>query len=174
MRRLAIVLLGIILLSPACFALQLPAEWRDQLVDQLAGKWKLEGTVMGKAAHHEVTADWVLNTQFLRLHEKTSPTAPKGEQPYEAYWFLGYDSVSERYVLHLMDVFGARSSETLGYGVRDGDEIRFTFEYPDGPFHTVFEWQPESGSWRWTMEQKNKAGKWAPFADLKLTRMVYP
>ncbi len=73
-----------------------------------------------------------------------------------------------------MDVFGGRFSETLGYGTRDGNEIRFVFEYPDGPFHTTFQWNPAQGTWKWLMEQKNKAGQWAPFADLMLTRVEKP
>ena len=53
---------------------------------------------------------------FLRIQESTSTDAPTSEKRYEAIWFLGYDPVSEKYVLHLFDVFGARFSETLGYG----------------------------------------------------------
>ena len=128
---------------------------------------------MGREAHHDVQAEWVLNHQFLRIHEKTAAGAPADEHFYEATWFLGYDSVSERYVLHLLDVFGARFSETLGYGIRDGDAIRFVFEYPDGPFHTTFRWSREKESWEWLMEQKNKEGKWTNFADLTLTRAAH-
>ena len=150
---------------------QAPAEWHDDLVDHMAGAWKLEGQVMGHDAHHEVQAEWALNHQFLRIHEKTSASAPADEHKYEATWVLGYDPVSERYVLHLLDVFGGRFSETLGYGTRDGDAIRFIFEYPDGPFHTTFRWSRDKDSWQWLMEQKNKDGKWTNFADLKLTRV---
>lgn len=125
---------------------------------------------MGHSAHHDVEAEWMLNHQFLRIHEKTAANAPPDEHLYDAIWFLGYDPTSERYVLHLMDVFGGRFSETLGYGTRDGNAIRFVFEYPDGPFHTTFRWSPEPNSWQWLMEQKNKEGKWTQFADLKLTR----
>jgi hypothetical protein len=153
-------------------AAQPAAEWHDDLVDHLAGSWMLEGPVMGHVGHHDVQAEWVLNHQFLRIHEKTVANAPAGEHRYEATWFLGYDPVSERYILHLMDVFGARFSETLGYGTRDGNAIHFVFEYPDGPFHTTFRWSPETNSWQWLMEQKNKEGKWTQFADLKLTRVA--
>jgi hypothetical protein len=145
--------------------------WSDDLVDHLAGTWRLEGQVMGHDAHHDVSAEWVLNHQFLRFEEKTAANAPKDEHPYNAIWFLGYDSTSERYVLHLMDIFGARFSETLGYGVRDGNQIRFVFEYPDGPFHTVFRWNPENDTWDWLMEQKDKSGKWVSFANLKLAKV---
>ncbi len=54
--------------------------WKDELVDRMAGKWKVGGEVMGQAAHHEMEAEWVLNHQFLRLHEKTTADAPKSER----------------------------------------------------------------------------------------------
>jgi hypothetical protein len=149
---------------------QAPADWADGLVKQLAGSWKLEGMVMGNAAHHDVQADWVFNHQFLRISEKTSADAPASERRYDSVWYLGYDPISERYVMHLLDTFGARFSETLGYGTRDGNQIKFVFEYPDGPFHNTYRWNPEEKSWQWVMQQKDKDGKWAPFANLKLTQ----
>ncbi|MGA7918283.1 MAG: DUF1579 family protein [Candidatus Acidiferrales bacterium] len=169
---LPIVAIAILVSGPS--AAQSPPEWRDTLIDHMAGTWKLEGQVMGRDAHHDVKAEWVLHHQFLRIHEKTSADAPKSEEAYEAIWFLGYDPVSERYLLHLMDVFGARFSETLGYGGRDGNELHFVFEYPDGPFHTTYRWNPEKNTWEWLMEQKDKNDKWARFADLKLTKVTTP
>jgi hypothetical protein len=166
--RLSALLL--VALIPARSGAQAPAVMRDGLVDRMAGAWAMEGKIMGRAAHHRVQADWVLNHQFLRIQEDTDSAAPASERRYEATWFLGYDAVSERYVLHLLDMFGARFSETLGYGVRDGDAIRFTFEYPDGPFHTTFRWSPAGGTWEWLMEQKDKDGKWTTFAELTLAR----
>ncbi len=173
MRAWSYLLLIIVLAtlsSPLCLHAQSPVEWRDDLVDHLVGTWKLEAEIMGREAHHEVEAEWVLNHQFVRIHEKTEVGAPGSEKRYEAIWFLGYDPVSERYVLHLLDIFGGRFSETLGYGVRDGNTIRFVFEYPDGPFHTAFLWSPEKDTWQWLMTQKDKDGKWTTFGDLKLTR----
>ena len=153
---------------------QAPPQWKDTFVDHLVGTWKVEGTLVGQQAHHTVTAEWVLNHQFLRLEEKTSTDAPKTESQYDAVWFLGYDDVSERYVLHLMDIFGARYSETLGYGVRTGSEIHFVFEYPDGPFHNTMRYDPDKDTWEWLLEQKDKNGKWSPFADLHFTRLSKP
>jgi hypothetical protein len=95
----------------------------------MIGRWKLEGKIVWRDAHHEVEAEWVLNHQFVRIHEKTEDAAPASEKRYEAIWFLGSDPVSERYVVHLLDVFGGRFSETLGYGTRDGNAIHFVFEY---------------------------------------------
>jgi len=170
MRTCFRALLLIAALTPMRALAQAPPEWHDDLVDHMAGVWSLTGQVMGRDTHHDVQAEWVLNHQFLRIHEKTSATAPSSERRYEAIWFLGYDSISERYVLHLMDVFGTRYSETLGYGTRDGNSIRFVFEYPDGPFHTTYRWSPETGSWQWLLEQKDKDGKWTNFAGFRLAR----
>jgi hypothetical protein len=171
--HLIILAFGAVLVSAVAMA-QAPPPWHDDFVDHMAGTWKMEGQVMGRPAHHEVQAEWVLNHQFLCIREKTSADAPATESRYEATWFLGYDPVGERYVLHLFDVFGTRFSETLGYGSRDGDAIHFVFEYPDGPFHTTLRWLAEKDSWQWAMEQKDKGGKWTPFADLKLARVTKP
>jgi hypothetical protein len=150
---------------------QQPPPWRDDFIDQIVGAWKIEGNVMGRSAHHTLTAEWVLNHHFLQLHEKTGSDAPSTEPVYDAIWFLGYDDVSHCYVLHLLDVFGGRFSETLGYGSRNGNDLKFVFEYPDGPFHNRWQWLPDSKTWTWHLEQKDKDGKWKPFADLKLTRV---
>jgi hypothetical protein len=157
-------------LVPVRSSAQAPAEWRDDLVDPMIGTWKLEGPILGHDAHHEVEAAWVLNHQFVRIHEKTEAGAPGSEKRYEAIWFLGYDAVSERYVLHLLDVFGGRFSETLGYGTREGNAIRFVFEYPDGPFRTTYQWSPEKDTWQWLMMHKDKDGKWTNFGDFKISR----
>lgn len=172
--KMSLCLLLVIVLVTAAglvpLSAQDPGAWHDDLVEHLVGTWKLEGQIMGRDAHHQVEAEWVLNHQFLRIHEKTQSGAPGSEKRYDAIWFLGYDPVSERYVLHLLDIFGGRFSETLGYGVRDGNAIHFVFEYPDGPFHTTFQWAPEKDTWQWLMTQKNKDAKWSSFGDLKLTR----
>ncbi|HUK31862.1 MAG TPA: hypothetical protein VLV89_12165 [Candidatus Acidoferrum sp.] len=167
---LSVVALGIAF-APTVSRAQLPPEWNDPLVDHFSGTWKMEGKIGSQDAHHEAQAEWVLRHQFLRIIEKTAADAPASERKYEATWYLGYDSTSDRYVMHLMDYFGGRFSETLGYGVREGNAIKFIFEYPDGPFHTTLRWFPEKNSWDWLMEQKDKDGKWTKFGDLTLARM---
>jgi hypothetical protein len=161
----------LVALVPARSGAQASGEWRDDLVNAMAGTWKLEGQIKVHSTQHEIQAEWVFNHQFLRIHEKTNANAPADERRCEATWFLGHDPISERYILHLLDVFGGRFSETLGYGVRDGNAIRFVFEYPDGPLHTTYRWPPEKDTWQWLMQQKDESGKWTNFADLKLTRV---
>jgi hypothetical protein len=148
-------------------------QFRDKLVDRLAGRWELKGKVAGQAARYSVTAGWVLNHQFMRIHQKEL-RSPGKEAPYEAIVFVGRDNTSERYVAHWIDGFGGRASETLGFGKRKGSAITFVFEYPDGPFHTTFRWNPKTGGWHWLMRTKNKAGQWTTFGEGTLRRLANP
>jgi hypothetical protein len=138
--------------------------FQDNVLDNLQGKWALKGAIAGHPGDAELEATWVLNHQFLKLHEKGTTPIP-GRPLYEAEVYVGYDNASERYVAHWIDIYGGRFSETIGYGVRTGNSIKFTFEYPDGPFRNTFTWIPESKSWRFLLEQKNDAGKWGVFSD---------
>ncbi len=140
--------------------------FQDELVDRLAGKWALTRKRHGKESRHTLEAAWVLNHQFLQIHMKDDATPPE----YEAIVYLGQDNASERYVVHWLDVFGGRMSETLGYGKRDGDSIRFVFEYPDGPFKNTFTWHPDSKGWSCLLESKSPAGAWTTFAEDTLQR----
>ncbi len=142
--------------------------FKDELLDHLQGRWRLGGVVMGKPREMDLSAQWVLNHQFLEIYERDA-SAAEGKPPYEALVHVGYDNASERYVVHWLDVFGGRWSETLGYGTRAGDSIRFVFEYPDGPFRNTFTWNPKAGTWRFLLEQKDAAGKWTTFADQTAT-----
>jgi hypothetical protein len=65
---LALVVL-LIALAPVNLRAQASAEWRDDLVDHMIGSWKLQGQAMGRDAHHDVDAEWVLN-QFVARHTK--------------------------------------------------------------------------------------------------------
>jgi len=144
--------------------------FRDPLLDNMAGSWKLTGAIGKRPVEHTVDAQWILNHQFLEIHEKDTAAPKTGSPAYEATVMIGYDNASERYVAHWIDIFGGRFSETLGYGTRSAGAIAFNFEYPDGPFRTTFEWRPEQTQWQWHMRQKNTAGQWQDFANLTLTR----
>ncbi|HSB10368.1 MAG TPA: hypothetical protein VLM38_12845, partial [Blastocatellia bacterium] len=127
---------------------------------------KSDGTVMKRAVQYNIHADWSLNHQFLELHLKDAGTP----SAYEARVFIGYDNASERYVAHWIDVFGGRWSETLGFGARSGNAVKFVFEYPDGPFHTTFTWNPDTSTWNLLMQQKDKSGKWNVFGEQVLRK----
>jgi len=170
--RMSKIALALAMLLPTAAGQELdgPAHlFQDALLDHLAGNWKISGKLLSQDTDHTLQAVWVLNHQFLQVHEKDNIPAKPGQVPYEAIVMIGYDNMSDRYVAHWNDVYGGRFSETLGYGTREGDEIRFVFEYPDGPFHTTFRWKPQAGEWEWVMRTRNKTGQWVEFADLTLT-----
>ncbi len=143
---------------------------QDPLLDRMVGRWKVGGTIRGHTVEQSVGAQWVLNHQFLQIHEQGAPDPKTAGPAYEAIVMIGYDHTSERYVAHWMDIYGGRFSETLGYGARSGDQIEFLFEYPDGPFRTTFRWLPEKKQWQWLMKTKDNRAQWAEFANLILTR----
>jgi hypothetical protein len=147
------------------------ARFSEPLLDHLVGKWELGGRIAGQEAHYRVEADWVLNHQFLRIHQKQSVPSEKGEAPYEAIVYIGYDHMSEKAVAHWIDVFGGRASETLGYGSKKNSTMEFVFEYPEAPFRTTFEWIDSSKSWHWTMRTRTKSGNWITFGDVNLKRL---
>ena len=91
---------------------------------------------------------------------------------YDAMVFIGYDNTSERYVVHWLDVFGGRSSQTLGYGTRNGNTIKFAFAYPEHPFVNTFSWNPDDKTWNFLMQQKNQNKSWSVFAEDNLSRIA--
>jgi Protein of unknown function (DUF1579) len=139
----------------------------DPLLDKMVGHWTMTGTLLGHPATHDVDVDWILDHQFLRIHEVDRHKGADGKPGYEAMPLIGYDNTSERYVAHWIDAFGGRWSETLGYGKREGDAVTFVFEYPDGPFRTTF--RRDGAQWHWSMTQKGADGAWKPFAEMTLS-----
>src|SRR5215831_903479 len=74
--------------------------FQDALLENLSGQWQMTGKIQGRDVTHTIAADWVLNHQFLRIHEKDTATTKEGLAGYEAVVMVGYDNASERYVAH--------------------------------------------------------------------------
>ena len=77
----------------------------DSLLDRFVGKWEVTGKAVGDEVLQSCDLDWVLNHQFLRIHFLDVKKRPP---EYEALIFLRYDNMSDRYVMHWLDVFGGR------------------------------------------------------------------
>ena len=139
---------------------------RDSLLDRLVGSWRVSREMQNRTTITAVTAEWVLNHQFVRLHYRDQSTPSS----YEAMVFIGYDNASERYVAHWLDVFGGRWSETLAYGTPVPRGIRLLFEYPDGPFVNTFTFDDAKKEWASVMRRKNARGEWVMFGQERWTR----
>lgn len=143
--------------------------FHDQLLDHLAGSWVLRGTIMGKENTHDITAEWVLQHQYLRIHETSREKDAKGQPDYEANVYVGWDQPAGEYVCVWLDTYGGISPESLGHAKRAGDEMEFLFQGKAGTFHTHFIYHSETSNWEWKMDSEEKGGM-KPFLRAKLTR----
>ena len=159
------------LLSLFIFSTEIRAQQptlKDSLLDEMTGKWVLNGDIRGKQTVHDVEIQWALNHQYVRIHETARERDKDGHPVYEAEVFLGQDAAKEQYIVHWMDVYGGGFS-LVGYGKRDANSIPIVFTSADGRFHTTFSFDEKSKTWRWTMDSEQQ-GKLSPFARLVMTR----
>ncbi len=140
--------------------------FNDNLLEKIIGNWNVNGNIGGDAVNYHFNAIWELNHQFVALTFADTATNPQ----YTAKVYIGYDCVSERYVMHWLDNFGGRFSETLGYGIKSGNNIEFRFEYPDGSFINKFMYDVTKDSWQFHTTTKNNKGIWITFGDIYLKR----
>lgn len=139
----------------------------DDLLEKLVGSWTLTGNIGKRKVVNDFTAKWILNHQFMDLNfiDASRPVT------YVARVSIGYDCISERYVMHWLDSFGGRYSETFGYGrKKKAFLIEFRFEYPDAPFINEFIYDQKHNSWHLHMTTKNEKDEWIVFGDEYLKR----
>ena len=168
---------GILLVSAALLSgfptLQATAQQptlEDKLLDALIGKWVLTGTIGKTSTTHDVDARWVLNHQFVQLHEVSreklpaDPTKPQ----YEAIVLIGWDVEKKQYVVHWIDVFGGGFS-LRGSAEKTPSSIPIVFKSDTGNFYTTFDYDEKTKSWRWSMDNETN-GKRQEFARLTMRR----
>ncbi len=141
---------------------------QDEFLDKMVGNWRLGGKFEGQPVNHSVEIRWVLNHQFIEIHEKDLNPPKGGDVAYEAMVYIGYEPSHQRYVAHWLDVFGGGAS-ILGYGRRTQSAIEFDFEYPGQPWLTTFRRDAAPKAWKWLMRTKNKQGQWVETANMTLT-----
>lgn len=111
----------------------------------LVGEWQLRGEVLGRPLEQAVTADVVLGGAWVRVRFHSSTVTPLTEEPYAADVYLGReDSSDDRYLMVLMDTFGA-GSWAPGRGRLADGVVGFRFDYSDGAMLTT--WQRDGGDW---------------------------
>jgi hypothetical protein len=153
-------------------ALAQQTAFKDPLLDHMIGKWILQGTIDGKKTTHDIDAEWVLNHEYVRLHEVSREKDSKGQPAYEAIVFIGWDQTSNEYACLWLDNTGGSglSAHAIGHAKRSGDTIAFLFKIKEGfSFHTTFAYNKSTDTWQWLMDGE-EGGKLQPFARVKLTR----
>lgn len=163
----------LLLLSAAVCRAQEPASNSPvELLDRLAGRWVLQGTIAGKERTHDVDAQWVLKGEYLRLHEVSRDKDDKGDPRYEAIIFIDWDPKNREYACLWLDSTegGGLSAQGIAHGKKLGDSIPFLFALsPSDSIHNTFTYDRRNDAWQWRIENDVK-GKREPFADLKLVK----
>jgi hypothetical protein len=144
--------------------------FKDSLLDHFVGKWILRGVIAGKQTTHDVVAEWVLNHQYMKIHETSREKNEKGLPAYEANVYIGWDQPSSEYACVWLDDYGDVNTQSLATAKRSGNEIPFLFKYKDGSsFHTTFAYNQKDNFWEWRMDAEHN-GSMDPFARVKLTK----
>jgi len=164
------------LLAACCLALPLlgqGAPLRDPLLERLAGTWVLRGTLAGKTTTHDVTVEWMLGHQYLRLQERARELDARGQSQYEALVLLGWDAAAGAYQCLWLDTTGGGglAPQSIGLGKRTGEAIPFQFRERDGrlSFTNTFAYDQAADAWTWALDNVQD-GKAIPFGRVRLTR----
>ena len=167
--RAAFALAALSLLTIAPVSSQQPT-FHGALLDHLAGRWTLQGTIAGKPTVHDIDSEWVMGHQYLRFHEVSRDLDPQKHPAYEATVFIGWDGDLKQYACVWLDTYGDVSPVSLANAKRDGNQIQFLFKDKDSLFHTTFAYSVANDSWEMNMDSEEK-GVLSPFARTTLTRV---
>jgi len=141
------------------------------LLDHLAGKWVLQGTIAGRATTHDVDAEWVLDHHYLCIREVSREKNSKGQPQYEATIYIAWNEPTKQYAAIWLDVYGGISPESVGIADPKENELPFIFKDDKGvvSFSNDFVYDSKADTWEWRMDNVvNGAAK--PFGRVKLNR----
>ena len=142
------------------------------LLDHLAGRWVMTGTIGGKQTTHDVDAEWVLEREYLQLHEVSREKETNGHPAYEAIVYLSWDARAKEIVCLWLDntAGGGLSAQGLAHGALSADSIPLVFTLPGNEtLHTTFQYDKAADLWRLTIDDV-KNGATDRFADVRLMR----
>lgn len=144
----------------------------DPLLDRLVGKWTLSGPMAGKPVLHDVTARWVLDAEYVEIHEVSRDRKRNGAPAYEAIVYVGRDSATREYAALWLDntAYGAFAPAGTGHGFAAGDSIAFVFtSSPTSHVYNTFKYDAKADTWEWHLDNEDD-GKRTMFARVTLTR----
>ena len=144
--------------------------FHDELLNNLVGKWTISGIAHGTAFQNlNLEAEWIMNHQYLQIHEKGTDTVPWLKMPWEAMFLIGYNFNDKRYVVYELNVRGVDEPyEGFSYATRSGNKFKISSKTGSNEsINQYFIWEPASKSWH--LETRlEKAGKEGdPYLDLK-------
>jgi hypothetical protein len=158
-----------LLTTTASLAQQPPVS--SPLLDHLAGKWVMEGTIAGQPTKHDIDAQWVLEHHYLQIHEVSREKKPNGEPQYEAMVFIAWNEEPKHYSCAWLDVYGGLSVASIGEALPAENELKFIFKNQKGEidFSNDFVYEPKTDTWSDALDNIVNGEK-KPFGRVKLTR----
>lgn len=143
----------------------------SSLLDHLAGKWVMQGTVGKQAVTHDLEAEWSLQHHYLRFRETSRDKNAKGEPQYDAIVFIGWNQKTGQYSCVWLDVYGGLTTESIGVATPKEDELAFVFTNEQGEksFTNTFMYDAKTNTWDNRLDNIVK-GAAQPFARFKLTK----
>jgi hypothetical protein len=164
-----LVLLATVFVSLTVTAQQAPVN--SPLLDHLAGKWLMQGTVGKQAATHELDAEWALQHHYLRFREASREKNDKGEPNYDSTVFIGWNEKTKQYACVWLDVYGGLATESIGIATPKENELAFVFtdEHGETNFTNTFLYDPKTNTWDNRLDNVVK-GEAKPFARFKMTK----
>lgn len=159
------------MLFAALIARAQQAPTNSPLLDQLVGKWVMQGTVGKQPVTHDFDAEWVLQHHYLRFSEISREKNDKGQSQYEATVFIAWNEKSKQYSCVWLDVYGGATSESIGVATPRENELDFIFtdEHGETTFTNTFVYNPKTNTWENRLDNVAK-GVPAPFARFNLTK----
>jgi hypothetical protein len=148
---------------------------KSPLLERLAGKWVLQGTIAGQTTTHDVDAEWVIDHHYLRLHEVSREKNAKGQPQYEATIYIAWNEPTKQFAAVWLDNYGGLLPASVGLADPKENEFPFIFKDDKGAvsFSNDFVYDAAADAWEWRMDNVvNGAAK--PFGRVKLTRSHAP
>ncbi len=140
-------------------------------LQQMTGRWVMRGKIGKKETTHDVTAAWVLNKNYIQIHEISREKDDKGRPQYDAIVYVSWDPIKKQFACLWLDTTVTSSFTPIGIGQlsSDGKQVEFQFGDREDGIDTTFAFDAAKHAWAWNIDNLQR-GKSLPFARLVLTK----
>jgi len=146
---------------------------QHDLLDKLTGHWVMRGTIRKQQTTHDIDAQWVLDKEYVQLHEVSREKDAAGKPEYEAIVYFVWDAKLGEYACLWLDTTGLATFPPAGVGHAkpERDRIAFVFKDPDGGgTRNTFSYDRATDEWSSAIDNESPKGVLTPFARLMLIR----